>query len=286
MDRQRTHTIGVVGYGTEITDHPNFFDEIVRGILHGAAMFDLDITIVRPSQWSGPESLPVFGAKRYDGVIILATALLDRIFEGVDLSGLPAVTIGGAFERPDFPSVDVDNYGSSRAAVQHLIDQGHRRIAYVSASGLAGWARERYRAYVDAITEAGVPVEDDLVVHLDIPGVDDGYEAACQIFAVAPDKRPTAVATVNDDVALGVFSRIKELGLRIPADVSVIGFDDSPGAVTEPPLSTIRQPKHAIGTKAVELMIARLDNPGAPVPHVTIPGELVLRSSTARTMKI
>jgi LacI family transcriptional regulator len=282
MRQQRSNTIGVVGLGISVEhNQPNFFDEVLRGILQGGAKYDFDVTVVRHSQWAGADSLPVFSADRFDGLIVLGTAFRDRIFEGVDISGLPAVTVGGAVERSDLPSVDVDNYASARAAVQHLIDLGHGRIGYVSGAEIAGWARDRHRAYADTLGSAGIPVDESLIALVDVAGVDEGYDAACRLFSGDPSTRPTAVATVNDDTAHGVLSRLQEIGLYVPDDVSLIGFDDNLSSSTlTPPLSTIRQPKQAIGNKAVELLVTHILNPDAPTVHATIPGELVLRAST------
>lgn len=278
----RSNSIGVVGLGVSIEhNQPNFFDALLRGILQGGSRYDRDVTVIRHSQWAWDDSAPLFSSQDYAGLILFGTAFRSPVLEGVDLSGLPAVTIGGAGERPDLSSVDVDNYTSARAAVQHLIDLGHRRIGYVNGEPIAVWARERYRAYVDALASAGIPIDYRLIAPVYIAGVNEGYDAACRLLS-GPD-RPTAIATVNDDTAYGVLSRLAEAGLRVPEDVAVIGFDDNPNSVlATPPLSTIRQPKHAIGTKAFDLVMTHILNPSAPVEHVTIPGELVLRSSTGQ----
>jgi len=279
MVLRKSNSIGVVGLGVS-TEHnlPNFFDEMLRGMLQGGSRFDRDITVIRPSQWGWEDSAPLFYPEDYAGLIVLGTSFGSTVMEGIDISGLPTVTIGGATELPQFSSVDVDNYGSACAAVQHLIDLGHRRIGYISGEAVAGWGQERHRAYVATMTAAGLDVDENLIARVDVAGVDEGYDAACRLLLGSP---PTAIAAVNDDTAHGALVRLHEVGLGVPG-VSLSGFDDNHSSATsKPPLSTIRQPKPAIGAKAVELLVTHILNDKAPIRHATIPGELVVRGSTA-----
>jgi len=280
MTLRRSNSIGVVGLGIS-TEHnlPNFFDEMLRGILQGGNRFDRDITVIRPSQWDWEHSAPLFYAEDYAGLIILGTSFRTTVMQGIDISRLPTVTIGGALDMPHMSSVDVDNYGSACAAVQHLIDLGHRRIGYISGEAVAGWGLERHRAYIATMTAAGLDVDESLIARVDVAGVDEGYDAACRLLL---GDRPTAIAAVNDDTAHGALSRLQDIGVSVPDEISLIGFDDNlTSASSKPPLSTIRQPKQAIGARAVELLVTHILNDEAPIRHVTIPGVLVVRASTA-----
>jgi len=199
MAHHTSNAIGVLGFGISIENNqPNFFDEVLRGILQSAIRLDRDVTIIRNSLWAWEDSTPIFHVEDYAGLILLGTTFRPAVMEGVDMSGLPAVTIGGAGERPDLSSVDVDNYGSSRAAVEHLIGLGHRRIGYVSGSSIAGWAKERERAYREAMTVARLEIDEALICDVDMAYSNEGYDAAFQLLAGAC---PTAIAAVNDDVA-------------------------------------------------------------------------------------
>src|SRR5580704_14776636 len=108
MAQHRSNAIGVVGLGMA-TEHnqPNFFDGLLRGILQGGSRFDRDVTVIRHTQWAWEDSTPFFTPEDYAGLILLGTTFRREIMEAVDISGLSAVTIGGAGERPDLSSVDV-----------------------------------------------------------------------------------------------------------------------------------------------------------------------------------
>lgn len=280
-------SIAVVGLGIA-SDHnqPNFFDDVLRGILQAAGRYDRDVTIVRRSLWEWPDHPPIFSQDHYLGIIVLGPSFPETLIKGAEISGLPTVTIGGANECPEFSSVDVDNYNSARAAVQHLIDIGHKRIGYISGTSIAGWAAERHRAYVDAMISANLVIEESLIASVDFAGVNEGYDAMRRLLDDDVSDRPSAVATVNDDTAQGALNKIYETGLRVPIDISVVGFDDNQNSASAlPPLTTIRQPKHAIGTKVVETLMAAIINPALPPEHVAVPGELIIRASTNRVRR-
>src|SRR3569623_350535 len=145
MSQRRSNSIGVLGLGIS-TEHnlPNFFDEMLRGMLQGASRFDHDLTVIRPSLWFWEDSTPFFSGDDYAGLILLGTSFREIVFAGVEMSGLPVVFIGGAGEFPKYSSVDVDNYGSASAAIQHLSELGHQRIAYISGEPVAGWGHDRH----------------------------------------------------------------------------------------------------------------------------------------------
>jgi DNA-binding LacI/PurR family transcriptional regulator len=186
-------------------------------------------------------------------------------------TGLPTLVVKPG-DDDTFLTLSVDQHRGAELAVQHLIDLGHRDIRHVA--GPSDWldARERDRGWRDSLTAAGLPVREPLVAGWT---ADDGYAAARAL-----DPAATAVFAANDRLALGLMHGLADAGVRVPADVSVVGFDDIPDARHFlPPLTTVRQDFAALGARAVGTLLAALDGPEAP--HHPIAPELVVRATTA-----
>ncbi|WP_030483709.1 LacI family DNA-binding transcriptional regulator [Nocardioides aequoreus] len=202
---------------------------------------------------------------------------------------LPLVMVDQV-HREGHAHVNIDDRGGARAAAQHLVDLGHRRIALVSfavtgeggprdvAELSAGYvSRERVLGWTDALTPAGI---DPLVVqHLERgPVLEEGLVPAL----LDRDDPPTAVLCYSDAVAAALVTALADRGVRVPDDVSVVGYDDSPLAVrVRPALTTVRQDVVAKGRAAVAALLAQLDDPDSLPADVVLPTELVVRDSTA-----
>lgn len=196
---------------------------------------------------------------------------------------------------PGIASINVDDRGGARTAAQHIVDLGHRRVAIITlAVGEPGGLvddpleaavghpqRQRMLGWLDALEAAGVhPAAVQASANTD----DDAVAAARTVLLAQP--RPTAVLCFSDVLALGVVTVAEELGLAVPADLSVVGFDDSPVARrSRPPLTTVRQDVATKGRLAADALLKAIDHrrsgTKAPVRHRTIPTELVVRESTA-----
>jgi len=196
---------------------------------------------------------------------------------------------------PGITSINVDDRGGARAAAQHLVDLGHRRVAIITlAVGERGGPvddpleaavghpqRQRMLGWLDALEAAGVH---PTVVQASANTDDDAIDAARSVLLARP--RPTAVLCFSDVLGLGVLTVAEELGLAVPGDLSVAGFDDSPVARrSRPPLTTVRQDVASKGRLAADALLKAIDHrrsgTKAPVRHRTIPTELVVRQSTA-----
>jgi DNA-binding LacI/PurR family transcriptional regulator len=221
------------------------------------------------------------------GVILGSSPLSLQHLRGVMQRGLQVV----AFDRPAdlaTDSVRVDNQLGARLAVTHLLELGHRRIGFVSGTVSSANRRDRLEGYRQTLRAAGIEAKDDLI-WLESVTPADGGEEATEIGRVAalsllsrPD-RPTALFAINDMVAVGLYAGIRELGLRVPQDVSVVGFDDIHLCrLMSPPITTVRQPLEQLMRSAVELLIGRMENrhEGSP-EHITLVPELMVRGSTA-----
>ena len=171
--------------------------------------------------------------------------------------GLPVVLINNIGVRTDLPLVVADNYGGAYQAVHYLIGLGHRRIAYINGPTDFPCAHDRYRGYCDALCDAGL-IPDPALFQQGRFEVISGRR--CTEALLTLDEPPTAIFAANDDMAYGVLDVAKMHGLRVPEDLSVIGFDDvAPSASTHPALTTIRQPFHEMGQCAIELLLSLLD---------------------------
>ena len=166
-----------------------------------------------------------------------------------------------------------------RQAIDHLIGLGHRRIGFITGKPGVSSARERLAGYRDALRDADIPYDHKLVVTGDFLE-ERGYQATEQLLAL--EQRPTAIFTSADTAAIGAIKASRAAGLRVPDDISIVGFDDIPEAsLVMPPLTTVRQPLMEMGTTAVRLLQRLMDEPEMTPRRTELDVELVVRGSTA-----
>ncbi|GAA4461972.1 LacI family DNA-binding transcriptional regulator [Phytohabitans houttuyneae] len=194
--------------------------------------------------------------------------------------GIPFVVFDPTVELPDgVPFVGATNWAGGRAATRHLIGQGHRRIALISSADRILSCRARLDGYRSAMEAAGLPVDGDLVVQAGL-SVDGGRAAALELLR--GPQPPTAIFASNDLQAVGVYQAARVVGLRIPADLSVVGFDDLPiAALVDPPLTTVHQPLVEMAVAATELALALGRGERAPRTGIELATTLTVRQSTA-----
>lgn len=219
-------------------------------------------------------------SRRVDGVVFITVAIDDRSLALLKDARQPVVTIES--ETGLFPAVSCNNYEAARTVTQHLCNLGHRGIGLIS--GLRddpmhfGPPGERRRGYVDVLTEHGIPVRPEL----EVPGnysLAGGAEAMGRLLSIKDP--PTAVFAFSDEMATGALKTVEEIGLRVPDDVSVVGFDDHDFSEYLH-LTTVRQPLESMGEYAAAMLL-RLINGDADVPLKTLlDTRLVVRSTTGR----
>ena len=213
-----------------------------------------------------------------EGVISANASLDDELIPSLLKEGLPFITIG-RHPDPRVGYVDVDNAGGARMATEYLLRLGHRRIAVITGPGDMTPAQDRLAGFQAALAPYRVDLPDEWIVEGDF--TETGGRRAMEQLLV---HKPTAVFVSSDSMAIGAVRAIKEEGLRVPGDISVIGFDDIPSAETaEPALTTVRQPIESLGEMTAGLLIDCLDGPDDPasVPRIILPTELVVRGSAA-----
>lgn len=191
----------------------------------------------------------------------------------------PVVTVDSRSDSNPFITIEADSYGGGRLAMEHLSLLGHQRIAFVTGSDKLIAARERKRAYQDATLLHKLDTDPALIVQGDF-SFESGVAAAKHIAGMS--KRPTAVFAANDSSAMGLIYGLQQQGLRVPQDMSVVGFDDIPSAAhTFPGLTTISQPLTDMGRAAVNSLLAQMAGLESPTQSITLPVQLIQRSSTA-----
>lgn len=214
--------------------------------------------------------------RKVDAMAVLGFAVDEREQERLESMGVVIVAAGSQVAR--HPSVRIDDLVAGRQAVDHLLHLGHRRVGMIAAidpEQLDGQPTGRSDAYRAALTEAGIPVDDELVVVVDWGG-ESGAAGMGRLLALR--EPPTAVYAHSDEVALGAVRTARRAGLAVPGDVSVIGIDDHPAAVLAD-LTTVAQPARAQGEVAGRMVLAALA--GEPLAtSVSLPTELVLRGTT------
>jgi DNA-binding LacI/PurR family transcriptional regulator len=205
-----------------------------------------------------------------------------RIYQEILACKIPTVLLGPpATFCKSFVSVEIEELLASQAATQHLISLGHKRIAYLTGPPTAPWAHERFEGYRRALRDAGLDVDDKLVFQSG-GTIEDGTHAALQMLNEGCEA--TAIQAVSDLVAIGCANALLSQGLKIPEDISIIGFGNVLAAeYFQVPLTTVRQPKRRLGIAAVDTMMALIR--GEKVQPKRLPAELIQRKSSAPPKK-
>jgi len=273
---RKTRTIGVVV--TTIADP--FVSEVVIGIELAANDNGYSVFLANSNADPAREQSVVhsFAERRVDGIVVtssrvgaLYTPLLSQMM-------VPIVLINNQHPGEFVHSVMIDNVQGSREATNHLIQLGHRRIAYVGDQYGHQSDAERLGGYREALESASLPMAPGLVEYGD-GRPEGGIQAMDRLLALADP--PTAVFCYNDMTALGVLRTLRVHGLHVPADISLVGFDDLfIVSYTEPQLTTVRQPMQRMGRMAMESLLQLMS--GHPSEEaVKVPAELIVRESTA-----
>ena len=273
LAKGRNFTVGVL-----IPDLSNpYFPDVVKGI-HNLATPSNYRLLIADSDGSPEDEISIIRdmLRQVDGIILVSPRMSIDDLKSLGNVQSPAVLINRMEPGVGLPSVGVDNFSAMSELIGHLASLGHKRIAFLSGPKESWQQRERARAVLHA-SNFGISVEE-------IP-TGGSIAAGVQALDVAMQAKPTAAICFNDLVALGVLSRAAELGIRVPEDLSVTGFDDIEfSSFSNPPLTTIRSPQIALGEMAWKVLEDQLS--GKPGNHQPLMGaEVVIRSSTGESRK-
>ncbi|MEN3308265.1 MAG: LacI family transcriptional regulator [Micromonosporaceae bacterium] len=273
LRNHRTNVIGIL-----VADLEPFSTELLKGAANAIRSTGFELVVYsaggRTSDHVGWERryLSRLSGTLIDGAVLVTPTVIDVRY------GAPVVAVDPHTGPSDLPTVDSDNLRGARLATEHLLGLGHRRIAMVTGRPDLQSAQLREQGYRQALAAAGVPIDEDLIqVGAYVPTV--SADAARRLLG-APD-RPTAVFAANDLSAIATIEVAGGLGLRVPDDLSVVGFDNIPdSALSTPSLTTVNQPIHEMGRRAVNLLIHLIRGETIESTHITLATSLVVRQST------
>ncbi|WP_460772739.1 LacI family DNA-binding transcriptional regulator [Microbacterium sp. GXF7504] len=271
----RSRTTGVIG--VLVADFEPFSAEVLKGVARGLADTGYDLMAYSGAHQHGTgwerRSLSRLSGTLIDGAIMVTPTVVNVSAE-VPLVAVDPHTGGGGL-----PTVESDSYGGAQQAVRYLIELGHRRIGFIAGRPDLRSAAARDAGYRAALADAGIPFDPALV------GVgryeEDVAREAARRMLTLPD-RPTAIFAANDLSALSIVGVAHDLGLEVPADLSVVGFDDVPDASrADPALSTVAQPMQRLGAAAATLIMRLMRGEVPEATHIRLPTRLVPRATTA-----
>lgn len=282
----KTSRSGVLGVIVRRIADP-FFSEVLNGIevvLH-AEGYSLFLAASNRDSEREEAIVRLMSERRVDGVIICSTQVGEAQRRQLERFGVPTVLINNqASEEATHSVYHDDAYGSGRMT-RHLLELGHRGIAYVGNARAGRTSEERLRGYKAEIVRAGLPLRPEYVVDGMNGLAEGGADGVGQLLELEP--MPTAIVCYNDVMAIGAMQMLRKVGLRVPADCSVTGFDNIElAAYVNPTLTTFSQPKYELGCQAAKMMLNLLDRREMNGDEqksdvVVLRGELTVRDSTA-----
>jgi LacI family transcriptional regulator len=278
LRRKETYTLGVI-----VPDSADpFFAEVVRGIEDTSFQRGYTITLCNSDHDLDKELLytNALREKQVDGILFFsAGGKSTEHIQKLQERRMPLVVVDRYSLNMELDSVQIDNDWGGWHATRHLVELGHRRIACITGPSDLTLSAERVTGYRRAMEEDGLPADESLIIKGDFQ-FESGYQAARQLLTI--DIPPTAIFACNDLMAVGVVNAAQELDIKVPADLSVIGFDDVRlASFINPPLTTIAQPKYEIGRIATTMLLERINDPDMPPRQRMLDTELVVRRSTA-----
>lgn len=281
LQNSRANAIGLVMPPALHRSYDSFWLEFIGGMASICARSGLDLSLSTAGGADGDTS--VFArwvrSRRVDGMVLCDVRTNDARVSYLQKYDLQFVAFGRTTGRIDYSYIDVDGATGVLQAVQHLIQLGHTRIAYLGVDPDFGFSVFRLAGYREALARAGIQYEQSLVYE----GLSEVSAPAAADALLALPARPTAVFAAADFLALAVVHAAKAAGLTVPGDLSVAVFDDNlPVQQADPPLTAVSQPNKRLGEEAAELLLDRLAAPGAPLAQRLIVPSLVVRASTAR----
>jgi LacI family transcriptional regulator len=275
LSLRKTSTIGVVIPGIE---YP-FFPEIVMGMERVASRANYQIILCHSNEDLEKEGkeIQVLLNKRVDGLIVAPVQGKGgaKMFRDVLMKdSVPFVLITRYFKTIPTHYVGCDDRMGAHLAAQHLLKLGHKRIACILDRYEISPCHDRLAGYKDALREHGEPFKGELVTKA-MRTLEGGHQAMRNLLVMEPP--PTAVFCMNDMVAVGALRAVEEHNLKVPDDISLVGFDDVFWAsLIEPPLTTVFQPKREIGEKAAELLLEEMERRESVAPRTRKPARLFL----------
>jgi LacI family transcriptional regulator len=274
---KQTKTIALV-----LTDITNpFFTTLARGVEDTASEqgFSVMFCNTDESQSEETEHLYVLLQKQIDGVLLVPASGSAESVSLLQERGTPVVVLDRRISGTRVDTVRSDSELGAYQLIQHLLDLGHTHIAVLGGPPTVSTAADRVAGYHRALAERGLDAHTPQVYY-DRYTQEGGYQMARQALAAIP--RPTALFATNNFIAIGAFRALREVGLSVPDDISLVAFDDLPAAVLiDPFLTVVGQPAYEMGQRAAELLFTRLAGEAPPEPQeIVLPAQVIIRRSS------
>jgi len=257
-----------------------FFAELARHVEDRAQELGFNLIICNTDNDMKKEIkyIQLLRQKSVDGIIVATGVRNDEFLKELIDQRVPIALVAREMSVLSTSTVLVDDFAGGYNATRHLIELGHRRIAVIAESMSVSSSKERVRGYRHALEEAELRYDEELVLTSDF-SIESGRVTALAILQ--RPSRPTAIFACNDLLAIGALQAAKELGIRVPDDLSVVGFDNTIlASITDPPMTTVAQPIRAMGHQVVDLIVAEINEESTVKQRVVLLPELIIRQST------
>lgn len=260
-----------------------FFTDVAEGAERAAEAAGLSLFLCNSDNRDSRERdyLGHLVEQRVQGILVTPVDAQSTVLDDVRRNGTPVVIVDRTRTDDTFCSVAVDDELGGRLAVEHLVEQGHTRVAFIGGPDTIGQVRDRLEGARKAWADAGLPAEQLVVVPTDGLTVVEGRSAGERVMGIGRQRRPTAAFCANDLLALGLLQQLSTSGFAVPGDLAIVGYDDieyaSAAAV---PLTSVRQPRQELGRRAAELVLDEAHDPDHVHEQVVFTPELVARRST------
>lgn len=278
LRRQRTDKIGlIVNYPIEQVN--DFLAEFISGAAITAEQAKYNLTLYTSVAGNPREIARLCRAREVDGMILLWPPHLDETIALIKQEQMPFIVAPRRIPHDNVSFVAADHVQGAKLLTQHFIEQGHERIAFISRPESFETDADRRVGYRQALAEANLPFDEQYLIETDSRVEKNAENAFVSLMAL--DVPPTAVLVFTDPMAVKILGVAQEMGLDVPGDVAIAGYDGlAISAVTTPPLTTIRQPIPEIGRAAAESLLSQIQDPSQTVPQRTLRVELVVRGSS------
>lgn len=271
--------------GCVIADLSNpFFVDVALGVEAGASARGAGVVLCNSNEDAQREeyNLDILVQLRVHGILVAPVEDENPRLEELRRKGVPLVFLDRLDPRQEISTVTVDHVLGGRFAGRHIAELGHRRIAFLSGPEGSHLVSDRFTGFTGALEAAGIARSTVQVLHSGGWATEDGERAAGEFLAFPAEHRPTAIFSANDMLAKGFLRVVQAAGIKIPQDLSIVGYDDLEWtADLAVPLTTVRQPRAELGRIATELLIATIDASGDDIQRVVLSPEIIVRSSTA-----
>ncbi|MFZ6772039.1 LacI family DNA-binding transcriptional regulator [Undibacterium sp. SXout7W] len=277
LKNDRTHTLGMM-----IPNNSNpYFAEIIQGIED--ASFKLGYNIILCNSYDDPKKqaayIRVLMEKRIDGLILVSSGSDTELTQLLADEGIPKVLVDREVSGVLADFIEADHEQGGYEATRYLTELGHKRIACVAGPESLLPSGDRVAGYLRALKEAGLEFNPAYLIHSDFTS-QGGFNAFQALLAL--EHRPSAIFASNDLMAIGGLCAANQANVKVPQELSVVGYDDiALASFSTPPLTTIAQPKHDIGRMTAQILVNRITHPDAPLRREMLTSRLVIRESSS-----